>query len=126
MSVNKEKKDMFVKYSTQEGHFNWSNTSEVSFSCHAAIYDMNGDKVIYCNFTPEYELNGTDIDEVVVEIQDSISRYWSTSDDRKDFIAFAEKNYDNIITGTRKRRLAEIKTELDALNEEKEKLESLL
>ena len=115
-------KEMFVKYHTREGNFNFLNTSEVSYSCYASIYDMDGDRLISCNFSPEYEVNGTDIDEVTAEIQESIERYWSTSDDRNEFIAFANENHDKIVSGTRKRRLAEIETELLALNEEKDKL----
>jgi len=125
-SISEDKKEMFVKYFTREGRFNWCNTSEVSYSCNVKICDMNANILVNCNFTPERELNGTDIDEIIAEIQESISRYWTTSDDRKDFVTFAEKNHDNIIAGTRKRRIAEIKTELDALNEEKERLESKL
>lgn len=115
-------KTMFIKYYTREGHFNFCNLSELSFSCHLDVCDENADKIKSCNFTPEYELNGTDIDEVIAEITESLTRYWSTSDDRKEMIAFLEKNRTKIIKGNTKRRLAEIETELSALNEEKERL----
>lgn len=115
---------MFLKYYTREGHFNWSKPSEVSYSCNVAVYDDDANRIKYCNFTPEYELEGTDVHEAMAEIEESMSRYWSTSDDRKEMIAFLKENKLAIETGNVKRRLAVIDTELAALTEEKERLSS--
>lgn len=113
---------MRLKYSTREGHFNWSNTSEVSFSCNVAVYDDNGDRIKVCNFTPEYELDGTDVEEIATEIESSMKRYWSTSDDRKDMVEFLREHETEIEQGNAKYSLDEIDKQLEKLNSEKQSL----
>ena len=117
---------MFLKYSTRKGHFNMLDPSEESFSCHVAVYDSKANKIKHCNFTPEYELNGTDVDEISAEIEESLARYWTTGDDRKEFVAYLAENQEEIERGNTERRLAEIKTEIDALQEEQKRLEKRL
>lgn len=114
---------MFIKYYTREGNFNFCKPSELSYSCHLDVCDENANRIKSCNFTPERELNGTDIDEIFIEITDSLDRYYSTSNDRKEMIEFLEKNRSKIIKGNKKRRLAEIETEMSSLQEEKHRLE---
>lgn len=116
---------MFIKYYTREGHFNYSDTNQVSFRCHLDICDEDANVIKYCNFRPEYELNGSNVDEIIAEITESLDRYWTTPDDRKEIVAFLEKNRSRIIEGNTKRRLAEIETELAALEEEKERLSTV-
>ena len=115
---------MFLKYSTREGHFNLMQPSETSYSCHAAVYDENADRIISTNFDPGFELNGNDVDELAYELQESLNRTWSTDKSRKEMLDYLNKHQKEIENGNRKRRLAEIETELAALNEEKENLQN--
>ena len=113
---------MRLKYSTREGHFNWSNTSEVSLSCNVAVYDDSGERIKVCNFTPEYEMDGTDVEDIVTEIEASMKRYWSTSNDRKDMIEFLQEHETEIDRGNAQYRLEEIDKQLEKLNSEKKSL----
>lgn len=113
---------MFLKYSTREGNFNFARPSEVSYSCHIAVCDDDANKIKTCNFEPTFELNGSDVDEIDYELEESIGRYWSTSDDRKEMLAFLRANKSEIEAGNIRRRLAEIETEMSALQKEKERL----
>ena len=113
---------MFLKYSTREGNFNFARPSEVSYSCHIAVCDDDANKIKTCNFDPTFELNGTDVDEIDYELEESMERYWSTSDDRKEMLEFLRANKAELEAGNIRRRLAEIETEMSALQEEKERL----
>ena len=103
-----------------------ADLSEVSYSCHVAVYDDDANRIKSCNFTPTFDMNGTDVDEAIYEIEESMNRYWSTSDERKDMVNFLKEHQSEIEHGNALRRIAEINTELDALTEEKERLESNL
>lgn len=117
---------MFLRYSTREGNFNFARPSEVSYSCHVYVCDDDANKIKTCNFEPTVELNGNDVDEIDYEIEESINRYWSTSDDRKEMLEFIRENKAEIEAGNKKRRLAEIETEIAALEEEKSRLTNQL
>lgn len=113
---------MFLKYSTREGNFNFARPSEVSYNCHIAVCDDDANKIKTCNFEPTFELNGSDVDEIDYELEESIGRYLSTNDDRKEMLEFLRANKAEIEAGNIRRRLAEIETEMSALQEEKERL----
>lgn len=115
---------MFLKYTTREGNYNLFKPSEKSFNCHVTVYDNRANVLKSCNFTPEYELNGTSVEEIESEITESLDRYWSTSDDRKDMLKYLARNRSTIEKGNIKRRISEIKTEIDALTEELTELEN--
>ncbi len=115
---------MFLKYSTREGNFNFARPSEVSYSCHIAVCDDEANKIKTCNFEPTFELNGSGVDEIYCELEESINRYWSTSDDREEMLKFLRANKDEIEAGNSRRRLAEIETEMDALKEERDRIEA--
>ena len=115
---------MFLKYTTREGNFNFARPSEVSYSCHIAVCDDDANKIKTCNFEPTFELNGTDVDEIDYELEESMGRYWSTSDDRKEMLEFLRVNKAELEAGNIRRRLAEIETEISALEEEKTRLTS--
>lgn len=113
---------MFLKYSTREGNFNFVKPGEVSYSCHVVVCDDDANKLKTCNFEPTFELNGSDVYEIDYELEESMNRYWSTSDDRKEMLEFLRANKTEIEAGNIRRRLAEIKTEIDALEEEQARL----
>lgn len=74
---------MRLKYSTRLGKF-FLGSDEETYSCHIAVYDDKGDRLISTNIRPEYELDGTDPEEIMDEIQTAIKRTWTTGDDRKE------------------------------------------
>ena len=120
--LQRKDNDMFLKYTTREGNFNFARPSEVSYSCHIAVCDDDANKIKTCNFEPTFDLNGSDVDEIDYELEESIGRYWSTSDDRKEMLEFLRANKAEIEAGNIRRRLAEIETEISALEEEKTRL----
>lgn len=107
--------DLNLRYYTRKGRFDLMS-NEDSFSCHIAVYE-NGVRLAHCNITPEYEVDGDDIEEAISEINDYIRRTWYSSDmwEIRRLRNFLERYQDKIEYGNAKKELEVTNKEIDRL-----------
>jgi hypothetical protein len=106
---------MRLQYITRKGRFNLLGNEE-SYSCHIAVYGDDGKKVKSTNITTEYEFDGNDPEEIMDEIQESIKRYWSTSDDRKEVWQFILDHQQEIELGNDEYELEQTIRQIEQLS----------
>jgi len=106
-----------LSYTTRKGHFNWSDPSEESYSCHMAVFDDEGNKLISCNIHPEYEEDGNDPESAIYLLEDAISRTWTTNDNRPDFLQFIKDNQEALEVGNNIYELEQITKQILKLSE---------
>jgi hypothetical protein len=107
-----------LNYYTRSGKFNLMSDEE-SFSCHLQVNDQDNNRVISCNTSPKYELDGTDVDEAIEEVQRDIDSHWisTATDDKKLFIAFLKRNKGAIRYGTDIKELEKLTKQIASMSE---------
>lgn len=103
-----------LSYSTRQGKFDLLSDDE-SYSCHIAILDENGNKLLSTNISPEYEMDGNDIEEAICELEEAIRRTWTTSDTRPEVLQFLKDNQEALEYGNDVYELAEVLKETERL-----------
>lgn len=89
---------MRLKYTTRLGAF-FLGSAEETYSCHIAVYDDESKKLISTNIRPEYELEGSDVEEIIQEIEEAIKRTWTTGDTRREMIDYLKEHQAEIELG---------------------------
>lgn len=106
---------MRLEYKSRYGSF-FVGSAEETFSCHVAVYDDEGNRLISTNIWPEQELNGSDPEEIMYEIEEAIKRTWTTGDDRKDCWQFILDHKPEIELGNDIHELSQVTKQLETLS----------
>lgn len=105
-----------LRYYTRSGRFNLMSNEE-SLSCHLEITDDLGNRVISTNISPEYEYEGTDVEEAIYAVEEDIKSYCfdGARTNKETFINFLKTHQEAIERGNDLKELKDIDKQLEKL-----------